>query len=183
MPHRTRGKEPNWSYRLMALSYRFRDARSPREPILAEAGICEGDTVLDFGCGPGSYVVPTARIVGPGGHVYALDIHPLALRMTEDRARKAGLTNVSTIHSGLATGLKAESVDVALLYDVFHGLERPDAVLLELHRVLKPTGLLSVHDHHLDWSMLTEAIESTALFRLIERGALTLRFTPQRAGT
>ena len=178
---RRRGKEPGWGFRLMALSYRFRDARTPREPILAEADIREGDSVLDFGCGPGSYIPAAARLVGRNGHVYALDIHPLAVRMSQDRARKSGLKNVSTILSGLSTGLDDNCVDVALLYDIYHGLEEPQAVLGELHRVLKPGGALSVHDHHMGPEALEEAITASSIFDLAARGARTLRFTPKEA--
>lgn len=165
----------------MALSYRLRDARTPRAPILAEAGIQPGDTVLDFGCGPGSYVSDAARAAGAEGRVYALDIHPLAVRMAAERARKAGFTNVSTIESDVATGLDTGSVDTVLLYDVLHGLEEPAAVLKELHRVLKPGGSLSVHDHHLDHTTLTDAIQGTGLFRLAQQGRHTSRFAPDKA--
>ena len=162
----------------MALGYRLRDAHTPRGPILAEAGIRKGDTVLDFGCGPGSYVTEAARAAGADGKVYALDVHPLAVRMAAERARKAGLTNVSTILSGLSTGLADRSVDVVLLYDVYHGLEEPKAVLEELCRVLTPGGTLSVHDHHLDRAALVGAIEGSGLFHDVERGRHTERFAP-----
>ena len=61
--------EPGRAFGLMALSYKVRDARKPREDFLQEVGIQQGDTVLDYGCGPGSYVVPAARIAGAAGRV------------------------------------------------------------------------------------------------------------------
>ena len=84
MPH----NESTSGFRLMALSYRVRDALRPRAPYLEEAGLQPGMTVLDFGCGPGSYVTPTARMVGDSGRVFALDRHPTALEMTADRANR-----------------------------------------------------------------------------------------------
>ncbi|MGZ7210545.1 MAG: hypothetical protein ACXVHV_11745, partial [Methanobacterium sp.] len=50
----------------------------PRIDILEEAGIKSGYHVLDYGCGSGSYIVDTARLVGGSVMVYALDVHPLA---------------------------------------------------------------------------------------------------------
>lgn len=174
MPH----GESTTGFRLMALGYKVRDALKPRQRYLEEAGICAGMTVLDFGCGPGSYAAPAAQMVGDSGRVYALDVYPLALEMTAARAKKAGLTNVETIRSDGGTDLPGQSVDVALLYDVFHDLATPEAVLRELHRVLEPSGVLSTHDHHLKGDRLQQAIESSGLFRLTRAGALTLTFAP-----
>ena len=168
------------AFALMALSYRVRDALKPRHLYLEEAGVREGMTVLDFGCGPGSYVQPSAQMVGQSGRVYALDRNPSAIKMTSDRIAKAGLTNVRTLLSDSATGLRYSSVDVVLLYDIFHHLAEPDVILKELHRVLKPSGILSTHDHHLQVAQLTEAIESSGLFRRTLVGALTLTFEPDK---
>ena len=71
------------------------DVRKP----LKKAGIKEGQTVLDFGCGPGHYAIAAAKMVGAKGKVYALDIHPLAVQSVEKKAKKEGLTNITTIVS------------------------------------------------------------------------------------
>jgi len=168
--------EPAWSFKLMALGYRFRDMRKPRAVFLDEAGIADGFTVLDFGCGPGSYVVPAAQKVGRTGRVYALDICPTAIEMVTERIEKEHLANVTTILSDCDTGLDEESVDVVLLYDIFHDLSDPAAVLSELRRVLKPEGILSSHDHHLKGELLKDAIESAGPFRLVHSGTLTQSF-------
>jgi len=170
-------------FNLMALSYRVRDALKPRLPYLEEAGIRQGMTVLDFGCGSGSYTAPAARMAGRSGRVYALDRNPAALKATSARAAKAKLTNVKTLLSDGVTGLLNGSVDVVLLYDIFHDLEEPNVILGELRRVLKRSGILSTHDHHLDSLQLTKAIESSGLFRMTCVGALTITFAPDREGT
>jgi len=41
--------------------------------ILQRIGIKSGQSVLDFGCGSGTYTIPVAKIVGKQGKVYALD--------------------------------------------------------------------------------------------------------------
>jgi ubiquinone/menaquinone biosynthesis C-methylase UbiE len=167
-------------FKMMALSYRVRDALRPRRPFLKEAGLTEGMTVLDFGCGPGSYVIPAAHMMGPSGRVYALDIRQAALTMARDHAAKVGLTNVETILSDCDTGLPERSVDVALLYDVYHDLAYPMVVLKELHRILKVEGVLSSHDHHLKTRELKRMIESSGLFRATMTGKRTLTFAPER---
>jgi len=36
----------------------------PRERVLAEINIQPGLRLLDYGCGPGGYAIPAARMVG-----------------------------------------------------------------------------------------------------------------------
>ena len=68
-------------FRIMALTFNLRDLIRPRINILKEADIKPGYHVLDYGCGPGSYIMDNARLVDDTGMVYALDIHPLAIQM------------------------------------------------------------------------------------------------------
>jgi ubiquinone/menaquinone biosynthesis C-methylase UbiE len=73
----------NLDFRLMAISYKFRDFFQPRINILKEVGIKRGDYVLDYGCGPGSYILPLTELVGKEGKIYALDAHPIAIQMVQ----------------------------------------------------------------------------------------------------
>ncbi len=57
--------QSNLDFRLMSLVMRLRDLRLPRSEILREVGIQAGFWVLDFGCGPGSYVAGLSGLVGP----------------------------------------------------------------------------------------------------------------------
>lgn len=164
-------------FRLMALSYKFRDFFRPRMNILREIGIKPGHHVLDYGCGPGSYVVPLVELVGKKGKVCALDIHPLAIQMVQAIASKKQLTNVETILSNCKTGLSDDSIDVVLLHDVLHDLSNPDEVLEELHRVLKSNGILSVSDHHMKENEIVSEVTNRGLFRLLRRDKRTYGFS------
>lgn len=168
--------EPNSHFRLMSLQYKFRDFFVPRMKILKEVDIGEGFHVLDYGCGPGSYIAPLAQLVGSSGKIFALDLHPLALKMVQRLASKKHLTNVTTIHSDCQTGLLDESLDVALLYDVFHDLDQPGGVLKELHRILKPSGILSLSDHHLQEQDIVSGVMGGGLFRMVKKGQRTYTF-------
>jgi ubiquinone/menaquinone biosynthesis C-methylase UbiE len=172
----TDASEHGFHFRVMALMFRLRDFYAPRKAILKETGIRKGFHVLDYGCGPGSYVGPLAERVGATGMVYALDMHPLAIQMVERIAGKRNLTNVKTIHSACETGLPDQSLDAALLYDVFHDLIQPAKVLKELHRVLKSGALLSFSDHHLGEQKIVSELTKEGLFRLNEKGRTTYSF-------
>ena len=167
----------NFDFRLMAFWFTLRDVFLPRENVLLEVGIKPGFSIIDYGCGPGSYTIIAAKLAGETGKVYALDIHPLAIQMVKNMAAKKKLTNVEAILSDCATGLPDQSVDVALLYDTFHDLSEPDGVLAELHRVLKPDGILSFNDHHMkEESEIISRITGKDLFKLSEKGKKVYNF-------
>jgi ubiquinone/menaquinone biosynthesis C-methylase UbiE len=166
----------NLGFTLMSLSFKFRDLIKPRRDILVEAGIKPGFKVLDYGCGPGSYTVIAAELVGTDGKVYALDVHPLAIKKVQGLAAKKGLGNIESILSDCATGLENGSVDVVLLYDVYHGLGNPEAVLQEIHRVMRPDGLVSFSDHHMKDSEIVPEVRKTGLFKLSGKGRKTYSF-------
>jgi ubiquinone/menaquinone biosynthesis C-methylase UbiE len=166
----------NFDFKFMSCGYKFRDFFLPRLNILKEVEIKPGFHVLDFGCGPGSYIVPIVGLVGESGKVYALDIHPLAIQKVKDIVSKKQLTNVETILSDCQTGLTDNALDAVLLYDAFHDLSDPDAVLKELHRVLKPDGILSFGDHHMKEKEIVSQVTNSGLFRLLRKGQRTYTF-------
>jgi ubiquinone/menaquinone biosynthesis C-methylase UbiE len=160
----------------MALSFKVRDALKPRENIIREVELKNGFHVLDYGCGPGGYVIAVSKAIGSSGKLYALDINPAAIEMITGIVKKNGLTNVTTILSNCSTGLKDSELDAVLLYDVFHDLTDQNAVLTELHRILKPAGVLSFSDHHLKEAEITSKIAESGLFKLQKKGKYTYTF-------
>jgi ubiquinone/menaquinone biosynthesis C-methylase UbiE len=166
----------NFDFQFMSVGYKFRDFFLPRLNILKEVGINPGFHVLDYGCGPGGYIIPLAELVGESGKVYALDIHPLAIQRVQDIASKKQLTNVETILSNCQTGLPDNSLDAILLYDIFHHLSDPDEVLRELHRALKPDGILSFSDHHMKENEIESRVTNSGLFSLSRKSQRTYTF-------
>jgi ubiquinone/menaquinone biosynthesis C-methylase UbiE len=170
----------NLTFNGMSLVFKVRDLFSPRRHVLEEAGLRPGDRVLDYGCGPGAYVPDAADMVGRSGKVYALDMHPLAIKRVRAIARRRGLANVETIQSDRRTGLPSECLDVVLLYDVFHALEKPRAVLAELYRVLKAKGTVSFSDHHMRHEDIVAGMTDGGLFVLVDQGERTYTFAPRK---
>ena len=137
--------------------------------VFQKVGISQGQTALDYGCGPGIFTIPCARIVGEKGKVYALEVRPEALKRVKEKAEGEGLGNVETIladSSMLATGLSDRSMDVILVYDVMHDISEKMALLEELHRVLKRDGFLSIFPMHMGTDRMLEIMKHCPLFRL-----------------
>jgi len=160
---------PGVGFAIMRTVLTLRSIFKKPERILHEMGLRKGQTVLDYGCGIGSFSIPAAKMVGDDGVVYALDIHPLAIRAVEKEIKKKGISNVKTILSARETGLPDGSVDVVLLYDVFQMLSDKDKLLEELHRVLKSDGFLFATAEHLDPKEFVNIFARGNLFTLIEQ--------------
>ncbi len=166
----------DFHFKLMSLSLKLRDLLFHPGDTLKEVGIKPGFHILDYGCGPGSYIASASELVDESEKIYALDIHPLAIQMVQSIASKKQLANVETICSDCKTGLSNNSVDVVLLYDTFHDLNDPNRVLEELHRVLKPNGILSFSDHHMKENEIVAKITNRRMFRLSKKGKRTYSF-------
>jgi len=137
--------------------------------VLTKVGVGEQHTVLDYGCGPGTFTFTTAELVGKGGKVYALDVRPRALERVREKAMSEKIENVETIlldTSGFDTRLDSESMDIVLLYDVFHDIKDRQGLLQELYRVLKPDGLLSIFPMHVGTATMLDIMSEYNLFHL-----------------
>jgi len=167
---------PKIGFILMSLAFKCRDMFRPRKKILDEVDIKPDSNVLDFGCGPGSYIIPVVNIVGKNGKLYALDIHPPAIKKVRSITSKLPLSNVETICSDCVTELPDKEIDTVLLYDIFHMLGDKKNVLLELHRVLKDGGILSFSDHHMKEKDILSAIKESKLFELHKKNKWTYSF-------
>jgi ubiquinone/menaquinone biosynthesis C-methylase UbiE len=84
------------------------------EDVLRRAGIGEGMTVLDVGCGVGDVSLLAARLVGSSGAVLGIDRSPEAVATATRRAQSAGQAHVR---------FAAGSVDE------FHTQEKFDAII------------------------------------------------------
>lgn len=148
----------------------------PRKEIVEEVGLKAGFQVPDYGCGPGGYVLPVAKIIGSSGKLYALDAASIAIEMVNKIVAKNHLNNVETILSDCDTKLPDGKLNVVLLYDVFHDLEDQKSVLKELHRVLKENGEISFSDHHLKDNEIVSRITEDGLFTFQKKNSNTYTF-------
>ena len=95
--------------------------------------------IVEFGCGTGTTALYHAPHVQ---HIDAIDISENMLQIGRDKARQAGIDNI-TFTRGTLTDFNAEnaSVDAVLGLNVIHLLPDRDAVIAEVARILKPGGI------------------------------------------
>jgi ubiquinone/menaquinone biosynthesis C-methylase UbiE len=105
------------------------------------AGLPEGATVLDLGCGAGMDSIIAARRVGPAGRVIGVDFSETML------ARAAAAKDLADVpqldfHCADAENLflADNSVDVALVNGIFNLNPARSQILSELARVLRRRG-------------------------------------------
>lgn len=163
-------------YYLHVLFFAVRDWLRPPAQRLAQAGLKAGQSVLDYGCGGGSYTLAAARLVGPQGRVYALDCEARATARVRRLAARAGLSNVAAIAGTVPSEVADGTIDVALLYDVYHCCGEPERVLAELYRVLRPGGLLSFLDHRTTVPAAVAQITAGGRFEQAAAAGETLAF-------
>jgi ubiquinone/menaquinone biosynthesis C-methylase UbiE len=120
--------------------------------FLKGIGIKKGHVVLDFGCSVGHYTIPVAKVVGEEGKVYAVDKDREALTQLMQIAKSEGLKNIEPMKTQgeLKIKLEDEYVDVVLLYDILHYINREERKELynDIYRILKIDGLLSIYPKH-----------------------------------
>ena len=115
--------------------------------ILQKAGLKEGMSVADMGCGTqGHFVFSAAKIVGEKGVVYGVDILKSALAGVESQIKLQGAGNVKTVWSDIeifgATKIRDASLDLVMLVNNL----AKEAMLKEALRLVKPGGKLLVVD-------------------------------------
>jgi ubiquinone/menaquinone biosynthesis C-methylase UbiE len=103
-----------------------------------------GMVVADIGAGSGVISLMMAEKVAPGGKVLAVDVQEEMLLLLQKKLDAAGVKNVEPV-LGTANSpkLQPNSVDLAIMVDVYHEFEFPYEMTAELAKSLKPGGRLA----------------------------------------
>ena len=122
------------------------------EKILAKCNIKDIEDIADFGCGPGIFTIPLARMTD--GTIYCFDVLESALEAVKNRAHVMGLRNIVTKRSNLekinGSGLQDGSVQHVVMRKILLQNDSKDILFAESYRVLKQGGNLLVVGWGLD---------------------------------
>jgi ubiquinone/menaquinone biosynthesis C-methylase UbiE len=140
------GREIAQTMHFTGAPWLVRESRQREEDcrtMLEALGVKPGQTVCDMGCGNGFYTLQLARLVGPRGRVYAVDIQPEMLQMLARNAAEARLDNIRPVlGTPIDPRLPAGSIDMMLCVDVYHEFSHPEAMLGKIKESLAPDGQL-----------------------------------------
>lgn len=135
--------------------------------ILEGTEIRPGQKVLEVGCGTGYFTLPAARYIGDSGSLIAMDTLPISVETVSDKVKSANLKNVHVVKGdAINTQIEPRSLDAIIIFGVIPAPMIPmDKLLIEMHRILRPGGIMSV------WppSWVHRSILQSGLFTFISK--------------
>jgi ubiquinone/menaquinone biosynthesis C-methylase UbiE len=112
------------------------------ERFFREAGITQGQRVLDLGSGVGDVAMLVARMVGPSGEVVAVERDRNSVAKASARVTDAGFRNVSFNESNVNEILGEKPFDAAVGRFILMYLPDPVATLRSISQVVRPGGVI-----------------------------------------
>lgn len=149
------------------------------EQLLERTGIRERMHVADLGCGAlGHFIFPAARMVGPKGVVYGVDILRDVLDIVARRAAERGLTQVKPLWADIdvygGINIPAGSLDMTLLVNNLFLSQAPESLVAEIARLTKKGGKVLV----VDWKTTATPVGPPVERRIAKQDARALFETP-----
>ncbi len=147
--------------------------------LVYELDLESGQTVADFGCGSGFYVLPAAQIVGNRGNVLAIDIMESKLAATQSIAKQMGYHNVRTIRADLEkqiNDVEVGSCDAVIIANILHEAPSYKPIIENAYRVLKTGGRALVVEWKKEYTPIGPRLEKRVAARDIEQVFLHLGF-------
>lgn len=179
------GREISSIMNFMGMSWLERASRQEEENTglaIKNLPIDKKSVVADIGAGSGYYTFRIAPKV-PEGKIYAVEIQDPAIQYLKERSKSLGFDNVITVKgSEKSPNLPVNSIDLAIMVDVYHELLYPQEVLQEIRKSLKPDGKLLLIEyrgedpkvmikrlHKMTVKQVTKELGANG-FRLVENG-------------
>ena len=139
-----------------------------------------GDTVIDVGAGMGYFSIPLAGLVGPAGHVVAIDIQDKTLAALSVRARKSGVFDRITTYLASPDSLGSHPMaDFILAFWMVHEVLRQRTFLNEIFNLLVPGGcfLMAEPVFHVSEKSFKQTIQTALETGLILKVRPKIRFS------
>ena len=130
--------------------------------IVPPAGV-----IADIGAGTGFYSFKLSSKV-PQGKVYAVEVQDEMLRLLHQKKVMEKDSIVEIVKGGIMTpNLPENSVDIAIMVDVYHELEYPQQMLQAIYKALKYNGKILLLEYRgEDPSIPIKALHKTTVAQL-----------------
>jgi ubiquinone/menaquinone biosynthesis C-methylase UbiE len=160
------------------LNNRIRRLLEPPDRLILKLGLRASDVVVDFGCGPGFYTIPIAKVAA---RTIAVDVSSGMLERTASNAKKNNVAVDLLMTDGTAIKLGDESADLIFLNHVFHEIADRPKVIGEFLRIMKRSGRLAIVERTrggiFAWMPGPPIIDQTEVTREFERAGFKLAQT------
>ncbi len=139
---------------------------SPQK-VIEELPLSKEMNAVDFGCGPGGWVIPLAK-KAKDGKIYALDVLNEVLSALKSKAEMERVYNIRTIRCDIerGTNLQKDYFDLVIMSNFLFQVEDKDIVIEEARRVLKREGNLLV----VDWTNKEDVAEDLINKKITQKG-------------
>lgn len=135
--------------RLLDSVYQGADVTRRRQGSFDALRPSPGETILDVGCGNGLLTLELARAVGADGRIIGVDPSGDMRQSAQQRCQDQSCVEFAA-GSADSLPISSSTIDKAVSVQVFEYLDDIPSALSEIHRVLKPGGLLVISDIHFD---------------------------------
>ena len=110
-----------------------------------------GDKVADIGVGTGYFARRISRVISPKGTVYGVDIQQEMLDLLKRNLKNAGINNVEGVLGTIQNpNLPANTIDLALMVDVYHEFSHPYEMMQNICKSLKPGGRIAFVEYRME---------------------------------
>ncbi|MDA0345831.1 MAG: methyltransferase domain-containing protein [Verrucomicrobia bacterium] len=124
-----------------------REVFDNREAIVNALGLKPGMSMVDVGTGTGAHLPYLSAKVQSSGTVYAVDIVPEFLEHIDKQIEANGWKNIETVQcTERSIEVPDNSVDLALICNVYHHFEYPSDSLASIHKALRKGGRIALID-------------------------------------
>ncbi len=122
--------------------------QKPHEVITA-LSLAPDQSVADIGAGTGYFAVRLAHML-PRGRVYGVDLEPDMVKYLAARALKENLPNLTAVAAAGDDARIPAPVDLVMLVDVYHHIDRRTEYFRKMRASLKPGGRVAIIDFRPD---------------------------------
>ncbi len=116
------------------------------ERPFSEAGITEGQRVLDLGCGAGDVSIILARLVGDAGEVIGIEQNPSMIALARKRSAASGLLNVTFLERDAQAMAFERRFDAVVGRLVLNHVRDSAAVLRSVASAVRPGGAVVIQE-------------------------------------
>ena len=141
---------PMPSFLSFIVDSKYRKKIQPARKIIEISEMKQGMTILDFGCGPGSYTIDFSKATGNQGKVFAADIQPKMIEKLLKKLEQPNNQNIKNIETRITNAYKLpfpdKFFDIIFMIGVLPEIPDRATALKEMKRVLKNSGVLTISE-------------------------------------